>query len=162
MRHRVKPGRLRWPNRGASKAWKCNIPASRIPRRDAGRNSRCICFPTLEQSPKDRRSSTACPDIRSGSDTPPSPAAKPCLQHSAALPNRFASGRNLLRRRPGAAGTAVWASREKSPPAPTSLNEIMIHASDHFELDLFWTNRLAFADVGAATELLGVELPDHP
>src|SRR5580704_12463096 len=38
----------------------------------------------------------------------------------------------------------------------------MIHTGDNFELDVLRTNRLALADVAAAPEFFGVELPDHP
>ena len=43
----------------------------------------------------------------------------------------------------------------------TRRDEVAVHPRDHFELDFFGTRRFALADVGAAPESLGVELPHH-
>jgi uncharacterized protein (TIGR03435 family) len=40
-------------------------------------------------------------------------------------------------------------------------HEVAIHACDHFQLDVLRAHRLAFADVGATAEHLGVRLRDH-
>ena len=76
-------------------------------------------------------------------------------------PNRYGPGCDVEHGSIDIIRKAVIALNWSLPSCPTGPNVVPVHACDHFQLNLFGTHRLAFADISATSETFLIELPYH-